>query len=389
MNQKFPYLIEFLKFYQQDRGAPKSTLDAYEAGVKKFLQFMLDNYGYNDPRRCEKTHFYKFKEFLVTASYASNSIILWINAVKIYMAYLNEMNLIDGSKFPPISVAGGAASIPHYVPTVAEVFRIRMRRKIRHGLALRKATCFELLMSTGMRSDEMRALRACDFKFGDKPIDCDTAAPSIYFTGSIHLQPRLHRGKTKGSRKLYFSALTERLLRRYFDFYKMGLNSNVPFHPWARQNIGDWMRELGEGVVSPFNSDEEAEAGKVINRDFSYRDINTEELEIDPRMRELIKSRQDAANALPEFKQAAMTPERTKRRNLHPHSLRHFWMCATHYRNAFGERRSEDRLRIMAGHAYSATTFGYLRDLDLIKMDDVWKRLWLGKITDWAGIIDD
>lgn len=383
--EKYPYLVEFLKFYQLHREAPATTLSAYENGVKKFLNFMLDNYGFSDPARAEKHHFYKFKEYMVNACFAKNTITLNISAVRNYFAWLDECNYIVNNKMPDMSMAGGQESIPHYVPTIAEIFRIRYKRNI----GLRKATCFELLMSTGMRSDEMRMLRACDFKFGERPNDAETGAPSKYFAGAIHLQPRKHRGKTRSSRKLYFSVLADMLLKKYFNMYNIPVNSHQPFCPWARQSTQDWMRELGEGVVAAFESQEEAEAGKVIQRDFSYRDVDIDNAALDPRMRELIKARQDKANSLPEYKQAAMKPERRKRHSLHPHSLRHFWMCAMHYRNPFGERRSEDRIRLMAGHSVRATTLGYLRDLDLIKTDEIWKRLWLGRPTDWLGLNEE
>lgn len=383
--EKYPHLIEFIRFYQQQRDAPKNTLDAYENGIKKFINFMIDNYGFSDPTRVEKHHFYKFKENMVNACFSKSTISLTVSAVRNYFAYLDEANHILHNKMPNINVAGGQAAVPHYVPTVAEIFRLRYKRNV----GVRKATCFELLLSTGMRSDEMRMLRACDFKFGERPMDSETGQPSKYFSGAIHLEPRKHRGKTNSSRKLYFSVLAEKLLKKYFNTYGMETNSNQPFCPWARQSTQGWIRELGKGVVAPFDSQEEAEAGKVIQRDFSYRDIDIDSAVIDPRMRELIKARQNKANSLPEYKQAAMKPEKRKRHSLHPHSLRHFWMCAMHYRNPFGERRSEDRIRLMAGHSMRATTLGYLRDLDLIKTDEVWKRLWLGRPTDWLGLNED
>lgn len=386
MTIRYPHLPEFLHHFGQRMQAAKNTLDAYEDDIKHFFSWLLTSYGYTDVTRLTRDHFYKFRDFLEEQHYALGTMQRRFAALSQYIGFLvqNEIIAQDKDPWPTRLNLRGEKPLPHLVPTPHEIFRIRMRPNVR----LEHAWFLELALSTGMRTDEIRQLRACDFNFEDRPFDKELCRPSPYFTGSIQISPARMTIKNNSPRRVYFGYLAGLLTKEFLSKRGLSQKDADPIFPWVRQNAQDWMKKLGEGVVDRYNPSALG-TGLMVNekpRDRYFSDVDTDKMNIDPKFKRLIERRQKEGEGIEPYKLQATKPMKTRRRHLHPHSLRHAFTPFMYYRNPLGERNADSTLRLLLGHRSYTTTFTYLRDLPLVDNDATWKQLWLGKPHDWGGI---
>jgi site-specific recombinase XerD len=385
-SNRYPYLTEFLKHFGQRMQAAKNTLEAYEDDIKQFYNWLLSSYGYNDVTRLTRDHFYKFRDYLEQQRYATATMQRRFSSLSQFIGYLVQTEVIKEEKdpYPPRINIRGEKPLPHLVPTPGEIFRIRMRPSVR----MEHAWFFELGLSTGMRTDEIIQLHASYFNFDDRPWDKELGRPSPYFAGSIQLSPRRMTIKTKHPRKVYFSHLSGILTKEFLKRRGLRLTDDLQIFPWVRQNAQDWMRKLGEGIIDRPNPNAVGDGLMVgeIQADRYFSGVDADELEVDDKFKRLIKRRQEDGAGLEDYKRQAAKPMKTRRRHLHPHSLRHAFTPFMYYRNPFGERSADSTLRLLLGHRSYDTTFTYLRDLPLVDNDATWKHLWLGNPHDWGGI---
>jgi site-specific recombinase XerD len=388
MSNRYPYVTEFLQHIHKRNQAAKNTIESYEDDLKRFFEWLLTNYGYNDPTKLTKAHILKFRDYMEESGYAPNTIGRQFAALSQYIGYLCNQNIFtdDTDPWPKrLNLRSTSSPLPHVVPTPAEIFRIRMRPRVR----LEHAWFFELGLSSGMRSDEMAQLVPADFNFNDRPYDKELCRPSPYFTGSIQLAPTKMTIKRRRPRKVYFSYLAGMLTKEFLA--KHGLDASdrtTCIMPWHRTNCQQWIRHLGEGIIDQYNPDAAGTglAAGEVQRDRYYSKLNVDELNVDPAFKRLISRRQKVGEGLEDYKREAAKQLKVRQRHLHPHSMRHAFTSIMYYRNPLGERQADSSLRILLGHQQYNTTFIYLRDLPLVQNDTTWKQLWLGKPHDWSGI---
>lgn len=385
INNRYPYMVEFFQHLHKRLHSPKNTIDAYEDDLKNFFDWLLTSYGYNDVLKLTKDHLYKYRDYLEERCYAQATVRRRLATVRQFVGYLLQTEVIpeENDPWPPRMKFRGTGQPPSLVPTPAEIFRMRMRANVR----LEHAWFLELALSTGMRVDEITQLRSNDFNFTDRPFDVELGRPSPYFVGSIQLTPARHKLKNNTPRKVFFSYLAGELTKQYLCKNGLSNSQPLPAFPWSRQNAGEWMSALGKGIINVYNQNAVG-TGLMENeasRDRYFSDVDLKQAKLDPQFELLVRRRQKAGEGLETYKRQ-IKPVRVKKRNLHPHSLRHAFTSFIYYRNPMGERSAQATLRLLMGHADYNSTFFYLRDLCLIKTDATWKQLWLGKPHDWNGI---
>ena len=383
MTERYPFLGDFLKHYQENLSSARRTIEAYEGVLKQFFDWMLTNYGFSDPTKITKHHIFKYRDYCYEKGYRTSSISQRFTAVRQYFTFLEQTERIKENNFPERLSIRGIPSMPAILPTPEQIFRIRLRDDVK----IEQAFFFELGLSSGMRSEEMAQLRACDFNFDDRPYDKELKQRSPYFVGSIQLKLTHFNIKQKHPRTVYFSSIAAHLWKQYIAKFRIDPTSTMPIYPWSRTNIQHWIRQLGIGIVEKgFTIGEGLDEGEV-QRERGFIDISPDQLiEMPKDFRKLVERRQDKERNIEDYKRKSSQPLKGRKRVLHPHSLRHAFTNFAYYRNPLGERLASDSLRLLLGHTAYSTTFTYLRDLNIINEDRTWIRLWIGKPDDWSGI---
>lgn len=381
--ERYPHLKQFLRFIAERMGSAKNTIETYEREIKNFYEWMIASKGTSDIRLITKKDLFAFRDFCEQQGYAHGSIHVRFAALKNMIGYLIQNEVIPEAKDPwPTRLhLKGERSLPHTVPSPAEIFRIRLRPRVR----LEWAWHFEVTLSTGMRSDETAQLRAADFDFNTRPIDKELGYTSPYFAGSINLARNNYTTKNGMPRRVYFSQLAAKLTREMFAKYNITSDDAIaPLHVGCRTAAQAWMNELGKGIIESNASISPASIEP--QRDRYFLDVNADMLHTSEYFKKMLTSRQDAARNIEEYKLQAAQPPKVRDRKLHPHALRHAFTSFMYYRNPMGERNAADSLRILLGHVGYSQLITYLRSLALIDNDATWQRLWLGKPQDWSGI---
>jgi site-specific recombinase XerD len=377
---RYPHLPEFLAHFQKNDGAARRSIESYERWIKQFLDWMLKNYGFSDVKRISKEHFRGYRDYLQNSNFKIKTITSFMQSLKTFFRYLAEMGVLTDSPYPAYLTIKGEGPREHFVPTPTEIFRMRRKRNVR----FEHAWILEVLLSSGMRIDELVQTRACDINLNDRPFDQELKQYSPYFTGSINLGLTTHTTKRSNPRKVYLSYMAVELTKKFFVRHNIDPGSTVSIFPWDWRNSQQWLYMLGDGIVERYlstgNNPNEA------NRERNFTDLDVDELAVSDDFKKLIKRRQDDENNIEAYKRAASQPAPQKKRMLHPHSLRYAFTSYMYYRNPFGERRDEQRLRILLGHRSINVLFVYLRDLNLVSDDPTWQQLYLGKPEDWSGI---
>jgi len=280
--------------------------------------------------------------------------------------------------------------IPKYVPTVNEILSIRAQKYQR----LIHALVFELLLSTGLRSNELRQVRAEDITFDDIPYDFTDKMKSRYVGGSIKVYISRSRLKGKISRKTYFSILASKLLKFYMELNRIPFKSEIPLFPYTEKMFGEWLEKL---TCSKITGDNITSVHSVTNRDENLTDvdetkydgINQELLDAIRRRKNRDKSKTN--NQFHQDKTLVVSSNISQRKIDHvsPHSLRHFFTCLMYFRNYHGEKYSKIRLMEYLGHSTEDMYLTYLSKLDLINSNTDWVKVLCGTSRDWNNLILD
>lgn len=386
---RYPHFEEYMRYLAKDMGAARNTLNAYSFHIRAFFDWLLTSHKFNDVKHLTKTHISQYRDYLNTLRYRRKSIELKLRAVKSFLQFCVDFKHLIDSPFPQYINLRGKPAMPHLVPTPQEIFRIRLRDKV----MLSGATLFELCLSTGMREGEVMQTYASDLNFEDRPFDMETKRPSQYFVGSILLKQTTHATKNSMPRKVYFSYMASILLKRHLHQNGIRREERVPIYPWSDSYLQDMIRMLGQGIIERNSSDlstgnstenSSQDAGQQRERGFTELDVN--DLNVSEEFKKLIARRQGEEESIESYKRQASQPIRRKKRQLHPHALRHAFTNFCYYRSPLGTRQDEHNLRILMGHSGPTSTLSYLKTLPLIQDDTTWNRLWMGKPDDWMGI---
>lgn len=386
-SSKFPYVEEFLRFGQKRLGFSHNTIEAYEMSLKNFYDWLLKNRGHVQIAKVVKKDIFDYRDFLENSGYSVATVKAKLSPLRTFIVWMLQSEIIPEESDPwPIRLhVAGQSSPPTVVPTPEEIFQIRLKPRIK----IEWAWLFELILSTGMRISEALQLRAGDFNFDKRPFDKELNRPSPYFAGHVNMQSNRFRTKNCTPRIVYFSQLCAHLTQEMFAKYNIHHDDmNTPILPWSRQGLQRWINDCASGVIDKaYNS---AGTGLAIGekqRDRYFLDVDLDQLNIDERLKKLIKSRQDEVSNIEDYKVNAAQPMRVRCRTyMGPHALRHSWTNFNYYRNPFGERNASDSLRLLLGHNGLSTLHVYLTKLNMLDNDGTWKRLWLGKPNDWSGI---
>lgn len=383
MDTRYPYFEEYMKYLARDVQAARNTMKVYGGGTRFFFDWLLENHRFNDVKRITGNHIKSYRDYLTVARYRTQAIEARMRAIKSFFKFCVDFQYLEDTPFPQYLNLRGKQAMPHLVPTPQEIFRIRLRSNVR----LAAAAFFELCLSTGMREAEVMQTYATDLKYGDKPFDMELKRLSPFYAGSITLLQTTHATKNKMPRKVYFSHLAGILLKRHM-IQEGIVDQKAPLFPWSDSYLQDMVRALGKGIVERTTADllSSGNSGGDKQRERGFMDVDLTELNLSDDFKKAIERRQEEENSIESYKRGTSQPLRQKKRQLHPHALRHAFTNFCYYRTPLGTRQDEHNLRLFMGHQGSSSVLSYLKTLPLIQDDLTWNRLQMGKPQDWQGI---
>lgn len=332
----------------------------------------------------ESCDIFAWRDDLVRRNYKSNTLQLRFVVVKRFYKWLHHCGLVANNPYPAFLTWEGEEDKPKLVPTPSDIFRIRM---LNRSSSLEHASLFEVLLSSGLRENEARQLRACDVNFDAIPTDKETGSPSLYCGGTLSITRKEMVLKSSG-RNTYISSIAAKLLKMMMAKNGIEIGSRVPLFPLGVNGIGKRLSVIGKVVYKGRDMTQNLAVKERDVRSAGFSDLDVDSLGVSESMKRLIRNRQKSESDLPDYAREQRLkefPVEKKFQQLHAHALRHSFTCIMYFRNYHGEDSNMERLRQMLGHSSVRSTTIYLTNLDLIKSDSEWVRLMLGKPTDWIG----
>lgn len=372
-------ILEYIGHMVRIRTCSRYTIKNIKSHLRKFHEFIFDEYEENNTLAVTTEMIYGYKQALEKTDIAGSSIDVYLQSVRLLFEWLLNAGRIEVNPFPRNITIKQTESFPKVVPSPTDIFAMRYKR----GVNLRKIFIFELLLSTGMRKNELLQLRSEDIQFGNKPRSIETQRPSDVVAGAIYLDPAV--GVLKGSRPrfVYISKFAMKWVKLYMKTYGIPVQSPVPLLPYCRSSVDNWLSEIGDGIIR-MNPQQTATTQRTVG----FTDVSTYSLKgLDPRFLAAMKRRQKAEGRKDVLEKVADSRNTKRRRGnrLHCHALRHSFTCFQYYYNWSGERNSGLRLMELLGHRELTTTIAYLQRLSLVNDMQTWRRIWLGRILDWQG----
>lgn len=372
-------ILEYIGHMVRIKTCSLYTIKNARSRLKRFHEFIFDKYEENNILAVTTEMIYEYKQSLEKSDIAGASIDVYLQSIRLLFDWLFNAGRIEKDPFPRDITIRQTESFPKVVPSPIDIFAMRYKR----GVNLRKIFAFELLLSTGMRKNELHQLRAEDIQFGNRPKSIETQRFSDVVAGAIYLDPAV--GVLKGSRPrlVYISKFAMKWVRLYMKTYGIPAQSPVPLLPYCRSSIDNWITEIGAGIIRT-NPQQTA----TTQRTTSFTDVSMHALKgLDSRFLAAMKRRQKTEDRKDVLEKIAETRNTKRRRGnkLHCHALRHSFTCIQYYYNWFGERNSALRLMELLGHCELTTTTAYLQRLSLVDDMQTWRRVWLGRILDWQG----
>lgn len=354
------------------------TLKGYKTSINRWIGVYECKHGaQRSLLKADKQDFYHFVSELEKTDMRISSIKLRLAHSKLFYDWLEATDQIERAPYPKDIPIGGKESKEYVHVTDAQIFRIR--QKI--GFRLEQALAFELLLSSGLRLNEMLQLRFCDISMNRVPIDKETGVESVYCGGTLDVNSYVQRVKRNKSRTTYISKLASRLLCEMIAIRGIETDSVEMILPWAERSVLRWFRDLGKNVIT----EPESEKPKTSN--------TMEEIDLDsvnnPKFKDLMKKRMDQIRKKIDSGDEEVKdgkPDRGTEYKLHPHAMRNFFASCMHFRNYHGEQANMERLQKMMGHNQASMTFRYMANVNCVSSLDNWKRLMIGRASDWNVI---
>lgn len=293
---------------------------------------------------------------------------------------------LQTNPFPPMKFPK-APSHTSIIPSAQQVFKVRQGG---YKLTLRRALVFEMLLSTGMRSGELRQIRACDINWASKPMDFEFNTLSPFVGGGVDLGAvGGHVIKRRKRRLVYFSKLAGKLLKFYIQ--KMGIDpsANIPILPFSRKQV--W------SSIAPLQRYAKLSRGgqtDQMKRQVGFLDLNIEEVDGSEEYKALLRNAQEnekrkKAKSDHPFYDRLNKIEKVRKVTLHPHSLRHFFAYVQYFRNWHGNRRDLLTLKCLMGHGHIDQTCAYANSQLVVTSDLEWKQLMCGNGFDYQRLFYD
>lgn len=369
----FPEFNEFLEYFSEYRTNSRDSVKVYYMALLYFGRYLLADTEIRDVRSVKREDLNRLKDLMEERKHSMSDMAFKFTAIRgMYSWMIEEGRIIDNPCMMLRRMKGVLRSTP-VVITPAQIFQIREIRCAR----LERATAFEALVSSGMRVSELVQLRAYQVEFGVAPHDVELQIPSPYVGARIRLTKETGVLKREKSRIVFLGKLATKLMLAHMKSKGIPQASNLPLFPLTRFNLNIWLNDFLKEIGYT--------AAEIYQPKTNSIDIDTEEIDLTPEMKVRIeRQRKKEENYLRNM------PDPTKKiaaqrrvRGVTVHSLRHAYTSFQYYRNYWGERQAVDRLRINLGHDKADVTMEYLTQMDLVTNDDTWKRLWVGRPTDW------
>jgi site-specific recombinase XerD len=386
-NKDHKFIQPWLQFVKNEGTSAFNTLKTYRIAIRQWIDWYHSKENAFDVREANKHDIRSYRDYMKNIGRRTNTIALKLKVVELFYDWMELVDHIENNPFPSIiSKKGDVDAKRILVLEPSSIFKIRKLWHSKFKLALP----FELLLSSGLRVSEFLALRACDIDFDEHPIDLSTGKISEYTGGAIHIDTRVHIAKSNKSRTTYISKIAARILQQYMDVHGIREGSNIPIFPYDVSSIGRYMCEVSATYIEK----KREEVAHLRPRSTRHTDIDLNEHEgLSEEMRKKIAKMQASTVHSSKDDNIGETTRRHEQvtsgavvRDLHAHALRHTFACNMYHRNYHGDRHSEMRIIKMLGHSIVTTTLKYLTKLDLISSDDQWRRIMLGRPTDWIGL---
>jgi integrase len=272
--------------------------------------------------------------------------------------------------------------VQQYVPSFPELMKMRTRLGSRE---IRVATMFELLLTSGLRDNELAQLRVGDIKFGVSVNDLETKRQSVYCGGKIEILIDRMNVKYGSNHTTYFSVLAGKLLKKHIQHYGLS-DPRMPLFPWAESTRRlDLESALNEFVISSGND--------ITERKHGFKDL-VSEIDSIPgvsnQFKKLIQKR--ARQSDTEVTRLGATPRdmkqiKAKKYSAHQHCFRRAFTCIQYYRSYYGSMRDLAAIKSFLGHTNLEAMSNYLLELNLITDRSQWNMIMLGKPGDYRALL--
>lgn len=293
---------------------------------------------------------------------------------------------LESNPFPPIRLPKGSTHTS-VIPSAQQVFKVRQGG---HKLTLRRALVFEMLLSSGMRSGELRQLRACDINWDAKPMDFELKQLSPFVGGAIELGAASgYVIKRRRRRTVFISKLAAKLLKFYIQKMGFEMDANLPIFPFSRKQI--WT------CISPLQKYAKLSRGgqtEKIKRQVGFLDIDVDKIDGSEEYKALVRKAQEAERTKKEtadhpFYERLNRIQPMRKVSLHPHSLRHFFAYTQYFRNWHGNRRDLLTLKDLLGHNNVNQSCAYANSKLVVTSDLEWKQIMCGNGFDYQRLFYD
>lgn len=375
---------QFIAYKQEYYQASPDSLRTYIGRLTAFSKF-LHNIGSSLRHvKTEEILAYKDSKKLLR----NNTISTDLSPIRMFYAWMAHptVQIIDRSPFPGMRLEGGSM-FEGFIPTAQQIFKIRVAQPLKY---LRQITAFEMMLSSGMRINELRRVKLCDIRFKVGCIyDAGLQKESPFVGGWLTLrQDRGFRIKGRDKRRVYFSKLAAKLLKRYIEVQRLDQDPRLPLWPFTSQAINTWQNDCFEVI------EDEVEQ-PIQNRD-GFWDIDTEEhvnnKSLSAQYRKSLRKRQEniekQKKAIPLISKVRIEPAREKI-TLTNHGLRHFYAMLMYYRSWSGTHHDVQTVATLLGHRNIQTTYEYMHKVEPVchSFSD-WKRILIGNGMDYRNCLE-
>lgn len=367
LDEFFTYKIE------QDKISPQ-TYTCYTCWLGRFINFIESNYDNCNLLEVTSDMILAWNKIHINKSSATKDSYMWPIKILYNWCVQPHIQKLKNNPVPYMKVGGKRQDI-HFVPDPETIFRIR---NLSNGFDLKTAVIFELLLSTGMRINELLQVRMGDVDFKDTVFDYELGKTSPYIGGSITVfSSRGIRLKSKG-RRVFFGRLAAKLLRKYIrDFKLENCESDIPLFPYTYKTIMKQMHLVGMNAPKGILKTNKI---KTQQRESGFMDIDISKLKTPQEYKDkLLRMQQQELNRQQDskYKQASKL-QRLRPLYLHCHALRHTFAAMMYYRNWAGQHHDLLSVRDLLGHSSVNMTQKYVSLANLCKSEAAWKRIFVG-----------
>lgn len=155
-----------MEFYKYISGKSDNTIRTYMQRVEKFLEWLSDRYGEDDPTRVTSLDIKKFQEYLTNEKGSPATVSQYMFAIRKYCEFLYKYGYTQTDVSKEVKIKKETkATAPK---TLDKNEFNKFRREIHLTNNALYIAIIELLMATGMRVSELVSLTLDDIKISDR-----------------------------------------------------------------------------------------------------------------------------------------------------------------------------------------------------------------------------